>query len=302
MVFHLACRSLDRGAAEDIVQEVFLAVWRKAGTFDPLKGPVRAWLLGVTRNRILDELRARGRRPRLEGAPEGLELKAQDPLPDEAAWSAYRKAALARALAALPEPQRRALQLAYFSELSQEGVADALNIPLGTAKTRIRSGLRGLAGRLAVLVACLLLAVGISAAGLARRRQEASAARALELLANSSLRVLKLLPPGGGGEAGLHAAFRGIPGRNLAVVTLSRFPPPPGGARYVLWLEGGGALTRVDLPDPDRDGRALRVLEGDLPGGNWPSSLRITAERGRSGKPTGPVAARWEAPSGAGEP
>lgn len=293
LVFHLGCKSLDRPAAEEITQDVFVSVWRRAATYDAKRGSVRTWLLGIAHNRILDELRARTRRPGPEGPVDGLELAAQDPLPDEALWRDYQRRAIAQALEALPEAQRRALRLAYFSELSHEMVADALQIPLGTAKTRIRSGLRGLFSRLGALVAGLLLLLGVPGALFIgqRLRERNRDARALDLLANSRLRVLKLVPPGvaDAAEGGRHAAFRGIPGRDLAVLTLSHFPPPPPGRRYVLWI-GPRPLT---LPDPDRDGKALVILEGIPSGAGWPVDLAITAEAGRPRVPTGPPVVRW---------
>ena len=292
LVFHLACKSLDRAAAEEITQDVFLAVWRKAGTHDPARGTLRLWLLSIAHHRILDELRSRSRRPGQPPAAEGLEVAAQDPLPDEALWKDYQRQAIAEALAALPEAQRKALSLAFFAELSHEGVAEALKLPLGTVKTRIRSGLRGLSARLAALVAALLLLLP-GGWFLKQRQQEAGQkARALDLLANSHLQILKLYPPSGAnlGENGTHAAFRGIPGRDLAVLTLSHFPPPPVGQHYVLWLHRDGATSSLALPDPDRDGKALRVLEG-LQG--WPTGLTVTAETGRPILPSGPVVVRW---------
>ena len=296
LVFHLACKALDWAAAEEVTQDVFLAVWRKAGTFDPARGSVRTWLLSIARNRTLDELRSRQRRPGGTEPAFELDLAAQDPLPDEAHWRDYQRRAIARAMAALPEPQRRALRLAYFSELSHEQVAEVLQIPLGTAKTRIRSGLRTMSSRLGALVAGLILVLGVPGAWLLRQKQAAAGrrARALDLLANSYLKILRLAGPAGEGR--LHAAFRGIPGRDLAVLTLSHFPPPPPGRHYVLWLTRAGASTAQDLPDPDREGRALQVLEGALPGGAWPTELTITTEPGRPGlAPAGPAVVRWTA-------
>jgi RNA polymerase sigma-70 factor (ECF subfamily) len=277
LVFHLGCKSLDRPAAEEITQDVFLAVWRKSGTYDPQRGSVRTWLLSIAHNRILDELRSRSRRPGVEGTVDDLEVAAQDPLPDEALWKEYQRRAIAQALEALPEAQRKALRLAYFSELSHEMVADALQVPLGPAKTRIRSGLRALVAGLLLLLVPGSVYIG------QRLRERARDARALDLLANSHLQILKLYPPGtAGSETATHLAFRGIPGRDLAVVTLSHFPAPPPGQHYILWL---GPRPRV-LPDPDREGKAMAILEGNGP---WTAELLVTAEAGRPLVPTGPV-------------
>jgi RNA polymerase sigma-70 factor (ECF subfamily) len=294
LVFHVACRALDRAAAEEVTQDVFLAVWRKAADFDPERGTLKTWLLGIARNRILDELRARSRRPVTDGfgLEDPLAFTAPDPLPDELAWHAFRRRAIAEALSALPEPQARALRLAFFAELSQERVAELLAIPLGTAKTRIRAGLRGMSSRLAVLVAGFLLLLAAPGLWLLRR---GPADRAVDLLANSSLRVLKLLPPGaaGGVENGLHAAWRGIPGRDTVVLTLTHFPAPPRGSRYLLWVRQGADLAAVALPAPDGAGKALVVLDGALPRRGWPTELVITLEPGRPQTPNGPVVARW---------
>lgn len=295
LVLHLACRSLDRAAAEEVTQDVFLALWRKAGTFDAGRGPLRTWLLGIARNRVRDELRLRQRRVATSEPPEGLEPADPDPLPDEAFWRSFQRRAIAQALAALPAAQQLALRLAFFSELSHEGVAEALRVPLGTAKTRIRSGLRGMTGRLGALVAGVLLLLGLPAAWRVRQRlmEGDRATRGVALLANSQLKVLKLLPPGAtAAENGIHATFRGIPGQDLAVLTLSHVPPPPAGSHYVLWLvrEGGGDARR--LPDPDGEGRALLVLERLR--GTWPSALSITAETRPGTGPAGPVLVEWK--------
>ena len=89
LVFNLAAQTLDRATAEEIVQDVFVAVWRKAGTFDPARGTFRAWVLRIAHLRVLNELRRRGRRPRVEPDPEGLRLASvpePGPGPAEEAW------------------------------------------------------------------------------------------------------------------------------------------------------------------------------------------------------------------------
>ena len=80
LIFHLAARTLDRPAAEEIVQDVFLVVWRQAATFDPTRGLFRPWVLQITHFRILNELRRRSRQPQLELDPDGLHLAS---LPDD---------------------------------------------------------------------------------------------------------------------------------------------------------------------------------------------------------------------------
>jgi RNA polymerase sigma factor (sigma-70 family) len=166
LMFSLAARSLDAAAAEEIVQDVFLAVWRKASSYDPARGPVRPWLLRIAHLRVINELRRRGRRPTVLPDPEGAQLAAvpdQAPHPDEASWREYRRTTVQAAVAALPPAQRQALSLAVFDDLTHEQVATFLGLPLGTAKTRIRAGLQHLRTSLVPLLAVLaLVLVGVS--------------------------------------------------------------------------------------------------------------------------------------------
>jgi RNA polymerase sigma-70 factor (ECF subfamily) len=143
-VFGLALRRLgDRGRAEDAVQETFAAVWRSAGSYKPDRGPAAPWLYAVARNAIIDRLRARtetpGEIPDRASSEEG---------PSERAESAYVSWRVHRAMEELPESEREVIELAYWSGFSQSEVASFLNIPLGTVKTRTRSGLARLAGLL----------------------------------------------------------------------------------------------------------------------------------------------------------
>jgi RNA polymerase sigma-70 factor (ECF subfamily) len=143
LVFGLIAQSLDRSVAEEITQDVFLTVWWKAYTYDPGRGPVRPWLLQIAHARMLNEVRRRGRRPRCVADPDEQQLNAaadNGPSPDEEVWRHDRQAAVVAAVAALPAPQREAVCLAWFEELSQQQVAARLGLPLGTAKTRIRVG------------------------------------------------------------------------------------------------------------------------------------------------------------------
>jgi RNA polymerase sigma-70 factor, ECF subfamily len=141
-VLGLALRRLaDRGQAEDSVQDVFAAVWRSAGSYDRRRGPGGAWLYTIARNAIVD---AQRRRPAPTVA-EPPELVSGDPSPDdqvEASWNAWR---VHRALESLGDDERAVIDLAYFSGLSQSEIAAFLNLPLGTVKTRTRSGLARLA-------------------------------------------------------------------------------------------------------------------------------------------------------------
>jgi len=297
LVFHLACKSIDRAAAEEITQDVFLSLWRSASSFDPERGSFRTWLLAIAHHRILDELRARSRRP--EGTlPDQVELSAQDPLPDEALWKEYQRTAIASALAALPTEQRRALSLAFFSELSHEQVAQALQVPLGTAKTRIRSGLRRLTPQLGALVALVVAALGVGFGYRFYRVQNDRSGqrdRALHLLADSQARALRLLPPGKKepGEGGLHASFRGIPGRGIAVLTLSHFPSGEPGSHYQLWARISGAWRDLGPVQADREGKGLLILEQPSLTQGWPEELRISVETGPGSTPSQRVLVQW---------
>jgi RNA polymerase sigma-70 factor (ECF subfamily) len=143
-VFGLALRRLgDRGRAEDAVQETFASVWRAAGSYRPERGPGAPWLYAVARNAIVDNGRARREPP-----VEGVEEKAGDETPAdraEAGWVAWR---VHRALAELPENERIVIELAYWRGRSQSEIAELLGIPLGTVKTRTRTGLARLADQL----------------------------------------------------------------------------------------------------------------------------------------------------------
>ena len=144
-VLGLALRRLgDRGRAEDAVQDVFAAVWRSAKSYDRTRGPGGAWLYTIARNAIVDAQR-RQPPPTVADPPE---LVATGPTPDEEAESSWNAWRVHRALETLTENERAVIDLAYFSGLSQSEVAGFLQIPLGTVKTRTRSGLARLADAL----------------------------------------------------------------------------------------------------------------------------------------------------------
>ena len=141
ILFGLILRILhDRAEAEDVLQEVFLQVWRRAGDFDEARGRAFTWLVTIARSRALDRLRSAGSRARLAEAAGQLP---QDEMGDAAqdAVKSEQSDIVRRALAQLPEEQQQALFLAYFDGLTQTEIAARLGDPLGTVKTRMRSGL-----------------------------------------------------------------------------------------------------------------------------------------------------------------
>jgi RNA polymerase sigma-70 factor, ECF subfamily len=143
-VFALALRRLgDRGRAEDATQETFTSVWRSASSYKPERGAGAPWLYAVARNAIVDRARARTETPaELPDEPSSEPGPADEA---ESSWLAWR---VHRAMQELPEHERPLLELAYWSGLSQSEIADFLNIPLGTVKTRTRSALSRLADAL----------------------------------------------------------------------------------------------------------------------------------------------------------
>jgi RNA polymerase sigma-70 factor (ECF subfamily) len=139
---------LGPGRAEDACQEVFLLLWQHAGRFDPARASFASWFTSITRNHLgheLRHLRVRRRRDAGFAISELLETAAApDPDPAEAACRREDARALARALRALPEEQRRVLVLAYFAGLSQSQIARSLRLPAGTVKKRVSLAMRKL--------------------------------------------------------------------------------------------------------------------------------------------------------------
>jgi len=136
----------DPGAAEEVVQEAFLAVWRNRGRFDPGRGSFRPWLLTIVRNRARDRVRAR--RVRLESADDRWE----EPVDVVDVWEEVSVEAererVRRALATLPGEVRRIFGLAFYDGFSQSEISTRLEMPLGTVKSKMRRGLQQLRGLL----------------------------------------------------------------------------------------------------------------------------------------------------------
>jgi len=145
--------------AEEVVVDAFGQAWRSAASFDAARGSVGAWLATIARSRALDTVRARGRRARAHEraaqlSDDGIAAPIATVGPDPARGAERSEAGrlVAQALAALPVPQRTAIELAYFEGLSQSEIAERLAEPLGTIKTRIRTGMEKLRGLLGPLL------------------------------------------------------------------------------------------------------------------------------------------------------
>ncbi len=150
-VMALGLRMLgDRAEAEDLVQEVFIEVWRRAPQYDPTRGTVSAWVTSMARSRALDRLRAGGRRANkihaVMAEPVPADFGVQSPLESSVVREQQRE--VQAALAMLPGEQRSSIELAYFEGLSCNEIAERTGQPLGTIKSRLRLAL----GKLGVLL------------------------------------------------------------------------------------------------------------------------------------------------------
>jgi RNA polymerase sigma-70 factor, ECF subfamily len=144
-VYSLSTRILsDPDEAQDVVQEVFAQAWAQAARYDAGRAPVLTWLLVIARTRSIDRLRARRGRP--QPASDPAQIETHDPVRGQEAEviAAEQAGRLRTALGTLADAQRTAIELAYFEGMSQSEIAARLQQPLGTIKTRIRSGLQRL--------------------------------------------------------------------------------------------------------------------------------------------------------------
>jgi len=130
----------NREEAEDVLQEVFLQVWRRAKDFDENRGRPFTWLVTLARSRGIDRLRSLASRERVAVAEANERTEEVSDAASDAIKS-ERLGVVNSALADLPEDQKRPLMLAYFDGLTQSEIATKLNVPLGTVKTRMRSGM-----------------------------------------------------------------------------------------------------------------------------------------------------------------
>ncbi len=148
----LAVRVLGDGArAEDVVQDAFLAVWRKAGSYAPERGSVRTWLATIVRNRAIDLVRSpRERIARSDHDDEARLASVVDPRPQviDTVVKALDRDLIRDAVDRLPDDQRHAIGLAFFRGLSHSEISAHTGVPLGTVKSRIRLGMQRLRGAL----------------------------------------------------------------------------------------------------------------------------------------------------------
>src|SRR5215210_4907347 len=142
----------DRSSAEELVQEVFLKVWRSSHTFDPSRGSFSTWLYRVMRSCALDLYRKRASRVRQvsDGDPYIAATRDSSAGPQEVVDESWLSWRVSRALEVLAAPHREVIELAYFGGLSQREVSERTSVPLGTVKTRTASAFRRLRRELAV--------------------------------------------------------------------------------------------------------------------------------------------------------
>lgn len=153
VAYSLAYRVVgSRPAAEEVVQEAFLSIWRSGARFDPAKGSVRAWTLGIVRNRAIDALRrdSSAKAPKLSWDDDAiLEASPAAERTEEEALRRSEAAEVRGALKELPEEQAKVIQLAFFGGFSHSEIAEMVGEPLGTVKGRMRLGMEKIRARLA---------------------------------------------------------------------------------------------------------------------------------------------------------
>jgi RNA polymerase sigma-70 factor (ECF subfamily) len=152
VAYSLAYRIVgERGAAEDVIQEAFISIWRSGARYDRARGSVRSWTLGIVRNRAIDFLRSRaGRGPKLDFDDDSvLEQRPAEELTDTEALHRETAHEVRGALDELPGEQAKVIELAFFGGFSHSEIASMLGVPLGTVKGRMRLGLEKIRGELA---------------------------------------------------------------------------------------------------------------------------------------------------------
>jgi RNA polymerase sigma-70 factor (ECF subfamily) len=136
---YVRCLGVADHKAEDMVQEVMLTVWRRAGLYDAAQASVSTWIFTIARNKRIDEFR-RERRPQID-LEDPMLVRDPEPTSDEMWWQAQAERRLRRAVEALPEEQALVLRKNFFEDKPHGVIADELNLPLGTVKSRVRLAL-----------------------------------------------------------------------------------------------------------------------------------------------------------------
>lgn len=148
ILYSLAYRMVaDHQVAEDLLQDAFLAVWRRATSYSPQTGAARSWLISILHHRTIDYLRRVRRRSNIQETPlEDLEFNDSIAYPDawDEAWQSVKSSQVRAALLKIPAEQRLVIELAYFQGWTHTEIADGTQIPLGTVKARMRLGLLNL--------------------------------------------------------------------------------------------------------------------------------------------------------------
>jgi RNA polymerase sigma-70 factor (ECF subfamily) len=153
--FSLAYRMVgNRAVAEDVSQEAFVSIWRSRLRYQPERGSVRTWVLGIVHHRAIDALRRNAVHDRRRASAEGIEERFEAPQQTDVEVARREEAKTVRAaIGELPDEQVRVIELAYFGGFSHREIADQLDMPIGTVKGRMRLGLdklrRSLAGEAA---------------------------------------------------------------------------------------------------------------------------------------------------------
>jgi RNA polymerase sigma-70 factor (ECF subfamily) len=276
LVFTVASRLVDGATAEEVVQDVFVTLWKKHETFDPTMGSFRSWVTQIARRRALNEARRRpGRHKHSDASLDELAGDAVEP--DEAQWESHRRTVLRAAVDALPAAQRQALCLAFFEELTHAQIASVLHAPLGTTKTRIRLALKRLAPAVIAILTTTLVIV------LLRRREERATRneQALRMVTTSDV-VPRYLSPAPGWPPEAHGNFRARPGSPVAVLTTSGLPPVAPAEVYRAWVHSFNRWRSLGPLMVEGDGRSLTVFEVD-PSDASPDEVRVTRESSRDG-------------------
>jgi RNA polymerase sigma-70 factor (ECF subfamily) len=293
LVYTVAARFVDAAAAEEVVQDVFVALWKKGETFDPARGAFKSWLVQIVRRRAINEIRrakSHGR-DRAVGDDAIAQLPDDAMQPDEAQWLAHRREVLRAAVDALPPPQRQAVSLAFFDELTHEQIASVMGTPVGTTKTRIRLALK----RLAPVLLAAFAAAAILAFVRTRDQRAAHTEQALRMVTASDVVPLRLgAAPGVPAEA--HGSYRARPGSGVAVLTTSHLPAVTSPDAYFAWVRGPRGWRLLGNVVVESDGRSLLVSEIDT-AEVTPAELRVTREAGAAGASPGDhVVLEWSPP------